>query len=277
MVLSLEDKIFSTILEELQAKRPVALAVIVSKLGSGPREPGTKMLVLSNGETIGTIGGGNFERLVIKEALKALKEGKPRKVKYVFRRDHIPEDAVATNLECGGEVEVFIDVIKPKPRIIVVGAGHIGKPLADLANFLGYRVVIIDDKSELASKDRFPYAEKIVVDEVSKAVEKVGITNEDYVAIVYGCVEEDYSILRKVIEYKPKYIGLLGSKRKITLFLKKLREEGVNVDELKGVLYAPIGIDIGAVSPEEIAISIMAEIVGLERGAKNLPHLTILK
>ncbi len=273
----MEDKIFSAILEELQAKRPVALAVIVSKLGSGPREPGAKMLVLSNGETIGTIGGGSFERLVVEEALKALREGKPRKVKYVFRRDHIPENAIATNLECGGEVEVFIDVIKPKPRVVIVGAGHIGKPLADLANFLGYRVVIVDDKSELASKDRFPYAEKIVVDEVSKAVEKVGITNEDYVVIVYGGVEEDYSVLRKVIEYKPKYIGLLGSKRKVTLFLKKLREEGVNVDKLKGVLYAPVGIDISAVSPEEIAVSIMAEIIGLERGAKNLPHLTILR
>ncbi len=273
----MESEIFSTLLKEINEKRPVALAVIVSKLGSGPREPGAKMLILSNGKTVGTIGGGSFERLVVKEALKALKEGKPRKVKYVFRRDHIPKDAIATNLECGGEVEVFIDVIKPKPRVIIVGAGHIGKPVADLANLLGYRVVIVDDKSELASKDRFPYAEKIVVDEVSKAIEKVGVTNEDYVVIVYGGVEEDYSILRKVIEYKPRYIGLLGSKRKITLFLKRLREEGVDVDKLKGILYAPVGIDINAVTPEEIAVSIMAEIIGLERDAKNLPHLTILK
>ena len=272
----MSEIIFKTIIKEMEERRPVALVTVVSKLGSGPREPGAKMLVLYDGKTIGTIGGGIFERHIVNEALKALKEGRPKKLKYVFRRDHIPKDAIPTGLECGGEVEVFIDVIQPRPRIIIIGAGHIGKPLADLANFLGFRVTIIDDNKELASKERFPYAENIIVDELVKGLEKANITENDYVVIVYGGIEEDYSILRKVIELKPKYIGLLGSKRKISLFKQRLSKEGVDVEKLKGILYAPIGIDIGARTPEEIAISIMAEIIGLMKNTKNLPHLSII-
>lgn len=267
---------FRKIIEELDNNRPVALVTIVAKIGSAPREPGTKMLVLHNGDTIGTIGGGVFERQVVSEALKALREGQPKKLKYVFRRDHIPEGAVPTGLECGGEVEVFIDIIQPKPRIIVVGAGHIGKPLADLANFMGFRVVVVDENKELASKERFPYAEKIIVDDLARGLEKTGIGGNDYVVIVYGGVEEDYKALRKALELKPEYIGLLGSKRKVILFKQRLESSGVNIEELKGRVYAPVGIDIGARTPEEIALSIMAEIVGLMKGARGLRHLSII-
>jgi len=272
----MDETIFKTIIKEIEERRPVALVTIVSKLGSGPREPGAKMLVLYNGKTVGTIGGGVFERQVINEALKALKEGSSKKLRYVFRRDHIPKDAIPTGLECGGEVEVFIDVIQPRPRIVIVGAGHIGKPLADLANFLGFRVTIIDDNKELASKERFPYAENIIVDELARGLEKADITENDYVVIVYGSVEEDYSVLKKAIELKPKYIGLLGSKRKVVLFKQRLSKEGIDVEKLKGTIYAPIGIDIGARTPEEIAVSIMAEIIGLTKNIKNLPHLSII-
>lgn len=267
---------FRKIIEELDNNRSVALITIVAKSGSGPREPGAKMLVLHNGDTIGTIGGGVFERHVVSEALKALREGQPRKIKYVFRRDKIPEGAISTGLECGGEVEVFIDIIQPRPRIIIVGAGHIGKPLADLANFVGFRVVIIDDNKELASKERFPYAEKIVVDDVAKGLEKANIGSSDYVVIVYGSVEEDYKALKKALELKPRYIGLLGSKRKVALFKQRLEKDGINIEELKGRVYAPIGIDIGARTPEEIALSIMAEITSLMKGVKELRHLSII-
>ncbi len=270
------EELFEKIINEIRNNRKIALVVIVNKLGSGPREPGAKMLVFEDGRTFGTIGGGSFERLVISEALKAIKEEKPRKIKYVFRRDHIPKDAVPTGLECGGELEVFIDVITPTPRIIIVGAGHIGKPLADLAHLMKFRITIIDDNSEIASKERFPYAEQIIVDELAKGLNKANVSANDFIAIVYGGLEEDYKVFKQAILLKPRYIGLLGSKRKIVLFKKRLLEEGINLEEYKGTVYAPIGLDIGAKTPEEIAVSIMAEITSIIRGAKNVKHLSII-
>ncbi len=270
------EELFNKIIKEIKNNRKVALVIVVSKLGSAPREPGAKMLVFEDGTTFGTIGGGSFERQVVSEALKAIREEKPRKIKYVFRRDHIPKDAVPTGLECGGELEVFIDVISPTPRIIIVGAGHIGKPLADLANLMNFRVTIIDDNSEIASKERFPYAEEIIVDELAKGLLKANVTPNDFVAIVYGGLEEDYEVFKQAILAKPRYVGLLGSKRKVTLFKKRLLEEGLNLDDYKGRVYAPIGLDIGAKTPEEIAVSIMAEITSVIRGAKNVKHLSII-
>ncbi len=270
------EELFERIINELKNNRKVALVIVVGKLGSGPREPGAKMLVFENGKTYGTIGGGSFERQVVNEALKAINEEKSRKVKYVFRRDHVPKDAVPTGLECGGELEVFIDVISPVPRIIVVGAGHIGKPLADLANLMNFKVVIIDDNAEIASRERFPYAEQIIVDELSKGLLKANVKPTDFVAIVYGGLEEDYEVFKQAVLAKPRYVGLLGSKRKIVLFKKRLLEEGIDLEQYKGRVYAPIGLDIGAKTPEEIAVSIMAEITSIIRGAKNVKHLSII-
>ncbi len=269
-------ELFSKIIEEIENNRRVALITVVNKLGSAPREPGAKMLVFEDGTTLGTIGGGSFERQVVSEALKAIREEKPRKIKYVFRRDHIPKDAVPTGLECGGELEVFIDVISPAPRIIIVGAGHIGKPLADLAHMMSFRVIVIDENSEIASRERFPYAEKIIVNELAKGLLEAEVSRNDFVAIVYGGLEEDYKVFKQAILAEPRYVGLLGSKRKVTLFKKQLLEEGINLDNYKGRVYAPIGLDIGARTPEEIAVSIMAEITSIIRGAKNVKHLSII-
>ena len=274
--MSLNEELFSKIVEELNRGRTIALCTIVEKKGSGPRDIGTKMVVLSNGEAHGTIGGGSFERLVIEEALKAINEGKSKLIRYVLRRTNIPPGVKSTGLECGGEISVFIDVISPAPKLVIVGAGHIGKPLADLAHMLGFRVVIIDSNKELASRGRFPYAEKIIVDKIDNALEKSGVTLQDLVAIVYGSVEEDYIALKKALELKPRYIGLLGSKYKIEKFKERLIKEGINLSEFRGIVYAPIGLNIGAETPEEIALSIMAEIIGILRGIRNLPHNTII-
>ena len=271
-----DGDLFGKIIEELSKGKVIALCIIVEKKGSGPRSIGTKMLVLSNGDVYGTIGGGSFERLVVKDALKAINEGKSKLVKYLLRRTRISQDTKLTGLECGGEVSVFINVITPTPKLIIVGAGHIGKPLADLAHMLGFKIIIIDSNKELASRKRFPYADKIIIDRIDKALEKSNITSHDLLAIVYGSVEEDYIALKKALELKPRYIGLLGSKYKIEKFKDRLMREGIDLSKFKGVIYAPIGLDIGAETPEEIAISIIAEIIGILRGARNLPHSTII-
>ncbi|MCD6196480.1 MAG: XdhC family protein, partial [Staphylothermus sp.] len=142
--MSNELLIYKKIVEELEKRNPVALAIITDKEGSGPRDIGASLLLTVSGEKIGTIGGGHIEKIILEEAAKALKEGKPRKIKLALRRENIPQDAIKTNQLCGGVVEVFINVITPPPRLIISGGGNVGKPIADLANFLGYKVIVID-------------------------------------------------------------------------------------------------------------------------------------
>jgi len=272
---SADKTIFTALKDAVDKGEPVALCIIVEKEGSGPRGPGTKMLVFRDGRKVGTIGGGPFERMVINEAIKAIKEGRPRTVKFAFREDNVPLGAYRTGLICGGVLTVFIDVIKPKPRIIVLGVGHVGRPLAYLAALLGYRVWVIDDDPKHATPEKFPNAEKIVVNEWEKAIDEAHITDEDYVLIVHGDVKHDYVALKKALKYNAKYIGLLGSRNKVKTYLKMLSEEGYDLSKLKGKLYAPVGLDIGAHTPEEIAVSILAEILKIERGGSG-KHLTLV-
>jgi len=259
---------------ELEKGRKVVVAVVVRKLGSAPRDVGARMVIKEDGSTLGTLGGGTFERLVVKDALEALKNEKSAIKKYVFRREQIKE-GVGTGLICGGEVEVFLDVLKPAPRLILIGAGHIAQSVAIVASASGFRVNVTDPDSNLASEEHFPMAEKIVVAEPGKWAEKLRISESDLILILYGGVEEDFEALLKALETPAKYIGLLGSRRKCMEFLKKLKERGYREEELKNRLYMPVGIDIGASSPGEIAVSIVAELISFLRGGK-LGHLTLI-
>lgn len=245
----------------LEKGKRVALCIVIEKKGSGPRNPGTKMVVSEEGQTIGTIGGGNLERILIHEALKALNEGKQRKVTFSLHKGR-REGRIETGLICGGELTIFIDVIEPKPRLIIVGAGHIAWSLAKLADIVGFSLVVIDDNEKLANKERFPMAEKIIVGaDFDKLIDKVEIHPRDFVAIVHGEPEHDYLALKKIIKRRPAYIGLLGSKAKVMTLIRRLKEEtGVSDEDLK-ILHAPLGLDIGAQTPEEIGVSILAELI----------------
>ena len=272
------EDLYRIILDELNKGKPVAVVTVVEKIGSGPRAPGAKMIVTSEGGVYGTIGGGLFERDVIENALEALSEGKPRMLKYAFRRDNVTSDSIPTGLECGGSLRVFIDVVKPTPRLVIVGAGHVGKALGDLANAMGLPVVVVDVDGKLASKERFPYAEEVVVARShAEGLEKAGIRRTDLVVIVYGGVESDYEALIKALELKPRYVGLMASRRRVMLYLKKIREEGVEVDDSGIIVSAPVGIDIGGQTPSEIAVSILAEIVAVlnDRDLGELKRLSL--
>ncbi len=267
--------IYEVASEAIKHGKDFTLCIIVEKQGSAPRDVGAKMIVFPDGTKIGTLGGGTFERLVIKEALKALEEGKSKAVVFSFM-EKSPPGTIPTGLICGGLAKVYIDVVKFKPTIYILGAGHIAKPLGDLANTLGYPIVVVDDNQDLANKERYPYAKKIIVDEWDSALEKVNPKEGDLIVIVYGEVEKDYKALKKAINSKASYIGLLGSRRKVKIFIERLRSEGIDVDKLRGRLYAPIGLDLNADTPEEIAVSIMAEILKVTRKARG-EHLTLLK
>jgi len=256
-------EVLSKTLEELSRGRRVAICTIVKKTGSAPRDVGAKVAVVEDGRTVGTIGGGRFEDLVKEEALKALKDGSCRLVKYSFGTG----SGVDTGLPCGGEVEVFIEPLEPSWRLIVLGGGHVGSTLARLAREAGFEVVLVDDQVggvDLAKPPR-------------EALEELKPKPSDCVVIAYGEPSKDYEALREALRHGSRYIGLLGSKRKVKELLDRLSaEEGVESEALKGRLYAPVGLNIGADEPVEVALSILAEIIGVRRGAR-LPHLSLVK
>ncbi len=262
--------LYNKIVEELSRNKSVAVVTIVSKEGSGPRDLGAQLIVTEDGLKYGTIGGGSLENILYSEALKALKEGKPRLLKLALRRDNIPKDAIPTNQLCGGVVEAFINVIEPSPRLILAGGGNVGKPIADIASILGFRVIVIDDKQELANPQRYPYAEKVMVGNLEEEVGKLQYVKSDVFVIAYGEVETDYRVLRKLIELKfPGHIWALCSRNRCAWMLKRLQEENFNLSDYKDRLHMPAGLDIGSDTPEEIAVSILAEVICVRKSCST--------
>ena len=262
--------LYNKIVEELSRNKSVAVVTIVSKEGSGPRDLGAQLIVTEDGLKYGTIGGGSLENILYSEALKALKDGKPRLLKLALRRDNIPKDAIPTNQLCGGVVEAFINVIEPSPRLILAGGGNVGKPIADIANTIGFRVIVIDDKQELANPQRYPYAEKVIVGNLEEEVGKLQYVKSDVFVIAYGEVETDYRVLRKLIELKfPGHIWALCSRNRCAWMLKRLLEENFNLSDYKDRLHMPAGLDIGSDTPEEIAVSILAEVICVRKSCST--------
>jgi len=263
--------------EKLSKGLKVAAVVVVKKEGSGPRDVGSKMLVSEGGEVYGTLGGGFFERHVVEEALKALAEGKPRVVKYSFTGRPV-EGAVDTGLICGGVLEVFIDVLKPTQRVIIFGTGRVGKPLGDLLSFLGFKIVVADPNPDLVSNDLYPYATvraHIPVEQIEERLPEL-VLEGDIAFITHGVVEVDYKALKTLLKTNVKLVGLLGSKRKVAEFVKRLLQEGIDKEVIKKKFRAPIGADIPADTPEEIAVSIATELITLLKGG-HIKSLNIVE
>lgn len=263
--------------EKLSRGLKVAVAVVIRKEGSGPRDVGSKILVSESGEVYGTLGGGFFERHVVEEALKVLAEGKPRVVKYSFTGRPI-EGAVDTGLICGGVLEVFIDVLKPTQRVIIFGTGRVGKPLGDLLNFLGFKIVVVDPNLELVSSDLYPYAvtrAHIPVEKIEERLPEL-VVEGDIAFITHGEVEADYRALKTLLRTNVKLVGLLGSKRKVAEFVKRLLQEGLDKEIIKKKFRGPVGADIPADTPEEIAVSIATELIALLKGG-HVKSLSIVE
>ena len=269
-----DDKLFELITRELDKGKIVSLAIIIEKIGSGPRDVGAKMAVLPDGTTLGTLGGGPFERGVIENAIEAIRAGKPRIVKFDFTGKGV-KGAVDTGLICGGVLTVYIDVLKPSPNIYIVGVGRIGKPLADiLGGILKYNVIILDPQQELISKEIFPYARELFIGSPEDIANYVynNAKENDIILVVHGEISIDYPVLKKALLSKAKYIGLLGSRRKVIEFIKKLIREGIDIEKIKTKLHAPIGIDIGSETPEEIAVSIASKVITYIRGYESTEY-----
>lgn len=258
------NTIYEAITEAVRRREAVALATIVQTRGSTPRQVGTKMLIRTDGTIMGTVGGGALEAAIIEAAQEALGEGKPRLVHYGLRADQHQEDLGV----CGGDLNVFVDVIAPQMTLMLIGAGHVAVPLEELAHFAGFRTVVFDDRTEYANRDRFPQAEEVLVGDFEAGLNSLDISPNTWIVIASRSHESDAAVLRTAIESSAAYIGLLGSRRKVSLIFEALQEEGVGEEKLARV-YAPVGLDLGAETPEEIAFSIMAEIIMLRQGGKG--------
>ena len=260
-------------LKRLREGVPVALVTITKKSGSAPRGTGTKMLVDPEGNTIGTVGGGDAERKIVDAALQALSERKPRALKVAMFRESLFEDIVTTTQLCGGVIEVFIDVLKPLQRLVIIGAGHVARPLAKIGGMLGYKVIVVDNYPEYANKEKIPEADEIYADkDVLKALEKVNVNMNDYVVIVHGDGDVEANVLSYIFRERriPRYLGLLSGKGKLAYILKKLLKEGIDPSLIRDNLYSPAGLAIGSETPEEIAIAVLAEILKIDRKAEGV-------
>ena len=238
----------------LESHDQAALVTVVSASHSTPRRAGSKMLVKSDGSITGTIGGGTVEAEAIKMALDCIASGKSQKCQFNL----IPDDNLG--MICGGEMEVFIEPIISTPEIIIFGAGHISCALAKFGKLLGFITIVIDDRKNYATEERFPDADQIIVDDFEDVFTKLHIDRRSYLVIVTRGHRHDEAVLRKAIDTPARYIGMIGSKSKVKTIMNNLRTSGID-DHTIDKIHSPIGIDINAETPDEIAVSIIAQII----------------
>jgi xanthine dehydrogenase accessory factor len=233
---------------------------VVRSQGSTPQRAGAKMLVWADGRTLGTIGGGCYENDAFWKARETLSSGRPQLLHYELNDDFAQENG----LICGGRMDVHIDPLTPSPRLFIIGAGHVGHQLAGIAAGVGFRIHVVDDREKFANAERFPGAE-VVVESIPEWLHRADIPSSAYVVVVTRGHQHDLDAMRALAARDLKYLGLIGSRAKVARIYDALLGEGMPAECLQRV-HAPIGLDIGAVTPAEIAISILAELIAVTRG-----------
>jgi xanthine dehydrogenase accessory factor len=245
-----------------------ALATIVNVRGSIPSVMAAKMLVRDDGSIVGTVGGGCVESDVRKGATEVMRDGKPRT--FNFNLDQQPDDD--NGLVCGGSLQVFIEPVMPSPRLYIFGAGHVGLAVYKVANVAGFETVIVDDRDQYASRERFPDAHEVHAGDMEDIFSSLSPSDSSYLVIATRGHRHDLRVLRWALETPARYIGMIGSGRKVLAIYQQLLAEGVAPEGFKRV-YAPVGLDIRAATPEEIGVAIVAELIALRRGCElELPH-----
>ena len=264
----MNQEVFTALAEALDRGEEVALVTIVASTGSTPQRVGAKMLVYSDGRTVGTIGGGCYENDAFWKAREAITARRPLNVKYELNDDFAQE----TGLVCGGQMEVFIEPVEASPELYVFGAGHVGHFVAKMARDVGFRVHVIDDREKFANQERFGEGIDVVVDHIPTWLENHQLSPTAYAVVVTRGHTHDLDALRALAASPTRYLGLIGSKAKVRRIFDALVEEGVSPEALRPV-HAPIGLDIGAITPQEIAVSIVAELIAVKHGKLSEPNI----
>jgi xanthine dehydrogenase accessory factor len=247
-----------------------AVATIVNVRGSIPAFKSAKMLIRDDGSISGTIGGGCVEAEVWQTAREVMTSEKPRTLTFDLNQD----PKYDTGLVCGGTLEIFIEPILPPSLLYIFGAGHVAQNLYKVANNAGFDVIVADDRETYVNRERFPDARQVIAADFDQTLAAMTPNESSYIVIVTRGHRDDMRILRWAVQTQARYIGMIGSKRKAIAIFRELTKEGLK-PELFDRVHSPVGLDIGAITPEEIAVSIMAEIIGVHRRVERaLPHMS---
>jgi len=241
-----------------------ALATIVEVNGSIPSYESAKLLVREDGSMIGTIGGGCVEAEVWNAAREVMESERPRQMNFTLGQDA----AYDNGLICGGQLSVFVEPVVPQPRAFIFGAGHISKSISKVANLAGFSTTVIDNREAFANRERFPEADEVFADEYEDVFPKLPIRDTSYLIIVTRGHRDDMRVLRWAAQTNARYIAMIGSKRKVIGVVKELEKEGFPRSVFERI-FAPMGLEIGAITPEEIAVSVVAEMIALRRAPET--------
>src|SRR5437868_853551 len=241
-----------------------ALATIVEVRGSIPSYESAKLLVREDGSMAGTIGGGCVEAEVWNAAREVIETERPKHLTF-----NLGQDAAYDNgLICGGQLDVFVEAVVPQPRAFIFGAGHISKSLSKVLTLAGFGTTVVDDREAFANRERFPEADEVLAGEYEEIFAKLPVHEGSYVVIVTRGHRDDMRVLKLAVGTDARYIAMIGSKRKVLNVVRELENEGIPREKFERI-FAPMGLEIGAISPEEIAISVAAEMIAVRRNAES--------
>ncbi len=262
--------IYEEIVKLRQEGRRGAVATIVNVRGSIPSFETAKMLVRDDGSIVGTIGGGCVEADVWQAAREVMESEKPRTLTFNLNQD----PKYDTGLVCGGTLDIFVEPVLPPALLYIFGAGHVSVNLYKVARSAGFDVTVVDDRAAYANRERFPDAKEIIAEDFDQAMSRLAPSESAYLVIVTRGHRDDMRVLRWAVQTPARYIGMIGSKRKTIAIFKQLTKEGLS-PELFERVHAPVGLDIGAITPEEIAVAITAELIAARRRVeRDLPHMS---
>lgn len=265
--------IYEEIVKLKQEGRRGAVATIVNVRGSIPSFETAKMLVRDDGSIAGTIGGGCVEAEVWQAAREVMETEKPRSLTFNLNQD----PKYDTGLVCGGTLDIFIEPVLPPALLYIFGAGHVSVNLYRVAKNAGFDVIVVDDREAYANRERFPEAKEVMAEDFEQAMVKLTPNEYSYIVIVTRGHRDDMRVLRWAVQSQARYVGMIGSKRKTITIFRELVKESLK-PELFERVHAPIGLDIGAITPEEIAVAITAELIAVRRRAERaLPHMSWFK
>jgi xanthine dehydrogenase accessory factor len=253
------SRLLDELTEALAAGRPVVMATVVDTRRSVPRRAGTKMLIYGDGALTGTVGGGEMESRIIDAAHGVLQDGKTQLLSYELLEPEKGDPGV-----CGGEVHIYLEPYMPPHTVFVIGAGHVGKAVVGLASWLGYRTVVTDDREEQLTPDAIPRADVRLPGTVTAALAAHPVTEDTSIVLVSRDVAIDADAIPQLLATPARYVGVMGSERRWLTVRRRLVEAGVDEAELERI-HVPIGIELGAETVEEIAVSILSEVIRVTR------------
>jgi len=252
-----ELKLYEEMVRLTRQNEPFCLATVINHGGSSPRKAGAKMLIRSDGSTLGTIGGGRVEKDTLMAARQILDSGESRTLEFVLNEEN--------GFACGGRMSIFVERSGRRPLLVMFGAGHVGRAVSSLAHNCGFRVIVVDDRSEYATYDLLPDANQIICAGIDDAFRELPLDSKSFVVIATPGHVTDFAAVRGCLGTDAGFIGLLGSRRKRDTLLATLEQEGLDSEKLRRIV-TPVGMAIGAETPEEIAVSIVGQLIAVRKG-----------